>query len=323
MCAAVLVAAAPGVSPALGGVAGATTRRGPDAEFCSGFSDYFAASVVVQFAVGLADAFDTKHTGKAEEVRSSFLLVLSPKLELVTRTMARSGPALLRPPFAKQAKAFGIGVGLLRDAGLTEAQITEIAHAAIDSSDTSLEQLTGKIDVSAAAIRKAAGTFKKQLNAIDIGRVPKKQRQAFSTAGTQCGVFPTSHVDCTTLVTPNEAIAALGISVDLDAESPCLYVGPTPASGDTPSLSVDVYVSAMAFANLTKSAQNQDVPGVGDQATAIAGSASFSSINACGKSLVTRQGDRTVVVALCLPNNADVPIGTLSALATNVLARLK
>jgi hypothetical protein len=304
-------------------VAGATARRAPDAEFCSGFADYFAASVVVQFAVGLADAVDTAHTGKAEEVRTSFLLVLSPKLELVTRSMANTGPALLRPPFAKQAKAFGIGVGLLRKAGLTDAQITQIAHAAVDSGDTSLEQLTANLNVDAAAIAKATTTFRKQLNAVDIGRVPKKQRQAFSTAGTQCGVFPTTRIACTKLVTPDEAIAALGISLDLDSSSPCLYVGPTPATGDTPSLSVDVYVSVYAFANLTKSVQNQDVPGVGERAVAIAGSASFSSINTCGKSLVALQRDRTVVVALCLPNNADVPIATLTSLATKVLARLR
>lgn len=306
----------------LGGAAGASAQRAPDAEFCSGFADYFAASVVVQFAVGLADAFDTAHTGKAEEVRSSFLLLLSPKLELVTRTMARTGPALLRPPFAKQAKAFGIGVGLLRKAGLTDAQITQIAHTAVESGDTSLEQLTGSLNVNAAAVTKATVTFRKQLSSVDIGQIPKKQRQAFSTAGTQCGVFPTAHLNCTKLVTPDEAVAALGISLDLDSESPCLYVGPTPATGDTPSLSVDVYVSAYAFANLTKSVQNQDVPGVGERAVAIAGSASFSSINTCGKSLVTLQGDRTVVVALCLPNNADVPIGTLTSLASKVLTRL-
>jgi hypothetical protein len=323
VCAAVLVAAAPGVSPATAGAAGASAQRAPGAEFCSGFADYFAASVVVQFAVGLADAFDTGHTGKAEEVRTSFLLVLSPKLELVTRTMAQSGPALLRPPFAKQAKAFGIGVGLLRKAGLTEAQITGIAQGAIDSGDTSLEQLTANLNVDAAAIGKATLAFRKQLTAVDLGRVPKKQRQAFSTAGTQCGVFPKAHLDCTKLVTPDEAIAALGLSLDLDSSSPCLYVGPTPATGDTPSLSVDVYVSAFAFSNLTKSVQNQDVPGVGERAVAIAGSASFSSINTCGKSLVTLQGDRTVVVALCLPNNADVPIDTLTSLATKVLTRLQ
>ena len=174
MCAAVLVAAAPGVSQVLDRAAGASTGRAPNAEFCSGFADYFAASVVVQFAVGLADSFDTKHTGKAEEVRSSFLLVLSPKLELITRTMARSGPTLLRGAFAKQAKAFGIGVKLLRGAGLTDAQITQIAHATIDSTDTSLEQLTAKIDVSAAAIRKASNTFKKQVNAVDLGKVPNE-----------------------------------------------------------------------------------------------------------------------------------------------------
>jgi len=305
---------------------GASTRSAPGAKFCSAFQEYFGASFAVELAASLARSFEEagdggSSGGTAEEVRNTFYLVLSPKLEKVTRQMSTSGPRVLRATLRKQAEIFATGVEQLRGLGVTDEQIDALANATLDTTNADLEEQTGKLDIKKAELTKAAREFGKKSDELDVSAVSDKQRKAYTTAGSQCGTFPSSEVECETLVTPDEANRALGVDTKRDPDD-CAYAGPEPATGIAPALAVDVYESALAFENLTKSAQNQNVPNVGEDAVALEGFSSFSSTKTCGKTLIVQDGDRTVVVALCLPDDADVPIETLTALAQQILERL-
>ena len=84
---------------------------------------------------------------------------------------------------------------------------------------------------------------------------------------------------------------------------------------------VDVYASSLAYDRLAASAQKQGVSGVGDAAVTVDGFNAFSSSKACGRTLIAKQGERTVVVAACTgatPPSAE----TLVGVANNVLARV-
>ena len=318
-CGALLAAAVPTAT-------GASTRSAPSAKFCAAFQEYFGASFAVELAASLARSFEEAGDGgpgggTADEVRNTFYLVLSPKLEKVTRQMSTSGPRVLRATLRKQAEIFAAGVEQLRDLGVTDEQIDALANATLDTTNADLEEETGKLDIKKAELAKAARAFGKKSDELDASAVSEKQRKAYTAAGSQCGTFPSTAVDCETLVTPDEATEVLGVDAKRDPDD-CAYEGPEPETGLTPALAVDVYESALAFENLTKSAQNQNVPNVGDDAVALEGYSSFSSTKTCGKTLVVKDGDRTVVVALCLPDDADVPIETLAALAQQVLERL-
>jgi hypothetical protein len=308
------------------GVAGATTARAPSDRFCSAFRDYFQASFGVSLAASFAEAFDDvddrTDTGSStpDEIRNSFYLVLSPKFEQVTKVMAASGPRVLRKTFRAQSKAFAVGVDLMRDLGVADEQLDAIADAPVDLESADLEQQTGDLGISKAELAEAAEEFGKQRDQIDVEDVGDAQRAAYTTAGSRCGAFPSSDIACETLVTPVEAAAILGVPAQRDEG--CEYEGPEPDTGVTPAFGLDVYESAAAFETLTKNAQNQDVPGVGDAAVALEGYSVFSGIKTCGTTLVVRAGDRTIVVALCLPDEADVPIGTLTNLADQVLERV-
>jgi len=313
------------LSASLVNVVGATTPRAPSDRFCSAFRDYFQASFGVSLAASFAEAFEDLDDGEStgttpDEIRNTFYLVLSPKFEQATLVMAASGPRVLRKTFRAQSKAFAVGVDLMRDLGVVDEQLDAIADAPADFASADLERQTGELDISKAELAEAAEEFGKQRDRIDVEDVGDAQKTAYSTAGSQCGAFPSSDIACETLVTPDEAAAILGVPAQRDEG--CEYDGPDPETGVTPALGLDVYESDAAFETLTKNAQNQDVPGVGDAAVALEGYSVFSGIKTCGTTLVVRAGDRTIVVALCLPDEADVPIGTLTDLADRVLERL-
>ena len=307
--------------------AGAATPRGPSDEFCSAFRDYFQVTFGVSLAASFAETFEDLDDGKGsrsdtpDEVRDTFYLVLAPKLEQVTRVMASSGPRALRKTFRAQAKAFGVGVDLLRDLGITDEQIDAIAEAPFDVESADLDAQTSELDISKADLADAAEELGEQRDEIDVERVGRAQREAYTNAGSRCGAFPSPEVDCETLLTRADVDAVLGVPAERSDDG-CEYVGPDPETGVAPALGVDVYESAAAFDTLTKAAQNQSVPGVGDAAVALEGYSLFSGIKTCGKTLVVQAGDRTVVVALCPPDDADVPIATLTGVTDLVLTRL-
>lgn len=124
----------------------------PDPAFCSAFGDYYDAAFLVQFVTAFAQSLQPKAVAKT---RSTILFVLSPKLQKLLDQMATSGAKPLRAAFRKQAAKFAAGTEILRDAGLTEAQITTLANASLHPSDSSGD-LTGQTHLSKKKLNTAA-----------------------------------------------------------------------------------------------------------------------------------------------------------------------
>jgi hypothetical protein len=293
----------------------------PTREACEAFSDYFQIEFLVAFAALFANAGDKKDAAKAErEITNSFHLLLSPKLERVTQTLADGTDPPLHKLFTRQAKAFAKGVAMLEDVGLSADQIQKLADAEI-TAETDLQAVVGEVDIDKQALSRATKRFGASAKSIDINDASAKQKAAFSAAGSACGVFPTGG-DCTALVTGAEAEAFLGAPAKTgNNDGTCTYTAKTGSSQDDAELAVDVYESTLAFDRLTKAAQNQSVPGAGDAAIAVDGFSAFSSSKTCGRTLYVKQGERTVVVAAC---TGDTPPADaeLVGVATNVLSRL-
>jgi hypothetical protein len=308
-----------GAVPATAARPAAGTPPSPDA--CEAFSDYFQIEFLVAFASAFAQVGDQKDAAKAEaEIRNSFHLLLSPKLEQVTQTLAEGTGAPLRKLFRQQAKAFGKGVAMLDDLGLTAEQIQKLADVEL-TAETDLQAVVGEVDLDKQELSRATKKFGATADSIDINGATAKQKDAFSAAGSACGVFPVGG-ECKALVTADEAEAFLGAPAETaDDDGTCTYTAKAGSAQNDLELAVDVYESTLAYDRLTASSQNQSVPGVGDAAIAVDGFNAFSSIKTCGRTLFVKQGDRTVVVAACAgdtPPTAESLVG----IANNVLARL-
>jgi hypothetical protein len=321
VCAAVLGAAT--VSNA-----GAAARQPavPSDRFCNAFGDYFQIVFQLQLITAFASLGEPKPKTTPEDARNLFLLVLSPKLERLTRQMVPEPKTHLRALFTKQNKSFRVALDLLRGVGFTDKQLMVISKSALDTSDAELKRVVGEVKATKAQMNAAAKKFGKQGETLDLGTVGAKDQRALASVGSACGTFP-SAVDCATLVTSAEAANILGGPATKADSNGCGYDGAAPAVGTKPQLGFDVYTSARAFATITKGTQNQNVPGVGDDAIALEGFNTFSLDSTCGKSLAVKAGKRVVVVALCLADNANgttanVPTATLIAVARQILARL-
>ena len=309
--------------------AGAAVARKPTASsdrFCSAFGSYFQIVFQLQLITAFASFGQSKPKATPKDARNLFLLVLSPKLFGLTSLMAAEPKTDLRPLFTKQAKSFAVGVDLLRSVGFTDKQLRILAKSSLDASDAEIKRVIGKVKATKAQMKAAATKFGKQGETLDLGTVGAKDQRALASVGSACGTFP-SAVDCATLVTSAEAANILGGPATKADSNGCGYDGAAPAVGTKPQLGFDVYTSARAFATITKGTQNQNVPGVGDDAIALEGFKTFSLDSTCGKSLAVKAGKRVVVVALCLAdtrdgNAANVPIATLVAVARRILDRL-
>ena len=176
----------------------------PGDSYCSAFGDYYSVSFTVEFIVRLAGSFNTapstgsqsKKQASPNEIRSTLLLLFSPKMEHVTGTLAHGGAAILRTLFKKQQSVFARGVALLQQAGLTRKQIEVLANARVDANNTDIERLTGKVKLSAKKLTNLAESFRRDLQSLGNGST--KENAAFKSAGTKCGAFPKAKSSTTT-----------------------------------------------------------------------------------------------------------------------------
>jgi len=301
--------------------AGASLHHAPEPAFCDAAAEFFDLSFQVQFVKAFAGLSDDPSV--QEKVGDVFALVLSPKLENLTSTMADTGPRRVRSLFADQAEVFGRGIEVLVDLGVTRQQVQTLARAPVDLTNSDLEALLGDVSVSEAELEAAAAEFDGDAALEDIGAPPAK-RAAFERAIGACGIVPSTGLDCDELVTPDEAADVLGSEAQAESSNgSCVYVASGSDTGDEAELTVEAYQGSRAYQRLTQGTQNQSVPDLGERATAIEGYATFGSTKTCGRTLVVDDGARTVVVALCLPAASDeAPIDTLTDVARSALGRI-
>ena len=90
--------------------------------------------------------------------------------------------------------------------------------------------------------------------------------------------------------------------------------------GDEPVLAVDVYRSPDAYDRIVQ--QNDAAEELGDDSAALESFTTFSSFKTCGRTMLTRTDDATVVVALCPGDDADVPDADLADVRDEVVEAL-
>jgi hypothetical protein len=84
-----------------------------------------------------------------------------------------------------------------------------------------------------------------------------------------------------------------------------------------------VYGSDRAYDTLTEPvADAQHVSGIGDDAETFEGYNADGHGITCGRTLIAAAGDRTIVVALCLGDDAEVTDDQLVEIAEGVIERL-
>jgi hypothetical protein len=292
----------------------------PSEGFCTAVSEYFQISFALSFIAAFAEGFggDEVDPDELEDVQALFQLALSPKFAALTSTLAEdTDDRDLRKGFARLNDTYQSGVDLLReDVGLTRAQIRQIAEAEIEP-DSDGDQVIEDTGANERKLRAAARKFQKQIPELELTDLGRKAARAFQGAATDCGVFPAGDLDCEELVPQDLVVAVIGEIADTETDSGCVYQGPE-SDDDQAELAVEVYNSAAAYDRLTEQGQNQDVPGVGDEATALEGFTSFSSFKTCGTTLVVLSGETTVTVAGCVPDG-DVTADQLVPVAQAAL----
>lgn len=307
-----------GTAPAVGA---SVPAPAPSRATCEAFADYFQVEYLVAFATAFASLGDANDADKAAtEIADTFHLILSPKMERVTRTLARGTSPALRSLFRRQSAAFAAGVELLAGAGITKAQLASLASLDLGP-NTDLQAVFGDVRLDKQELDAAVADFHDDAQSLDLNAGTPRQQRAFAAAGTACGVFPTSDLDCADVVTTDEAAALLGGPTTVKSEDgTCVYALSTAATGGTTELAIDVYESSLAFDRLTQFAENPNIPGVGDAAVSIGGFSSFSSTNSCGRTVIAKQGERTVTVAACTGDTTP-SVEALAGIANDVLAR--
>ncbi len=333
---AVTLALVPTLAPA---PASATVGRAPlTDDYCSAFSEFYSVTVLVEFSVALFEAFsrapgdaegsagspsaDGDDLPDADQLRASYYALLSPKLSAVTAELARTSPRALKPLFRQQREIFERGVDLLRDVGIPEAQIDAIAVVSIDSATAEVSQLTGDVDIDDDALDTLAREFLVELDAFDDVDVSPKAERILDRSSSECGITPSVAYDCDEVLPESEAEAILGDTVTLEDEG-CDYTGPEPVDGLTPEIEVLVYDSARAFDLVIGPVPTDDVAGIGDQAVALEGFNADGHSITCGRTLVVTEGDRTIVIALCLGgDDPEVTDEQLVEITEGVLQRI-
>jgi len=307
---------------------GASTRRAPlSNKTCDAFVDYFQIEFLVAFANAFAGVGQDSGTGVGgndrsptrEQVQDTFHLILSPKLEVLTGTLARGGPKSIRSLFARQQAVFARGIRLLGDAGLTKSQLEALANLDL-SPDTDVSQVLGDVKLSKRKIAAAAKEFGKHSGDLNLDdKTTPAQQRAFLKAGTGCGVFPGTDAACDELVS-NELQRRLlgGATTVKDDQGSCTYTGPKDAHGDEPVLIVDLYGSQRTFDRLVEQLQGGEK--VNPDTYLTEGFSSFANTKTCGRTLYSKTADGTLVVALCRPNDDPVATDDLTEVRDSVVA---
>jgi hypothetical protein len=309
-------------SQAAVGAAGKTKE--PSDKFCTAINQHYQVGFLVALAAAFAEGLGDKENKKpAEEARNTLLFVLSPKLEKLTRTMAQTAPdPQLAKALKRQSKAFKQGIALLRDTGVPDKAIKTLADLPLDS-DTDPDQIVGDAHISKKKIAAAAKKFgTKYGDQLSGDSLPRSVQRAYTDAGAACGVFPDRSISCGDVVKDADVEAIMGPIEKTEGEGgSCKFEGADPPNAEPNKVIVDVYASARAFDTLSKTVKNQSVPDLGDEAVALEGMNTFTSASTCGRTLIVRDGDRTVVGAACV-RDGEVDITQLTQLVQDVLDAL-
>jgi len=213
---------------------------------------------------------------------------------------------------------------LLSDAGLTTAQLGEIANAPIEPSTTEVAAVTGDLQstITDDELSEIANTFRAAVEELDFLELSQRQNAALERSVNECGVLPSDDYDCDDVLPVAEVEAVLGGEATLEDDG-CAYSGPEPFEGHTPEIEVVVYDSARSLEFLTSALDVVDVNGGGDQAVSIEGFNANGRSITCGRTLHVADGDLTVVVALCLSDeDPEVADDQFVEIAQGVLERI-
>jgi hypothetical protein len=299
--------------------ADAPAARTPTDEFCTAFGDYYDAAFLVQFVTAFAQSLQPKAVAKT---RTSMMLVLAPKLEKLLGEMSKSASKPLRATFRKQEKQFARGSKLLRDAGVTSEQITALANVPLHTTSAAGD-LLGETKLPRKKLNAVVAKFAKSGASVDPhATLTTSQFNRLVTDGVACGVFPDPTVACAALVPAQDVAALAGADATPQTSQGCWWKGAQSPDGNVFGLGVDVDRGTLAYDRLVGQGTGATpVPGVGDAATMLDGFRSFADFSSCGRTLVTKSGDRTVTVALC-PVSGEATADRLAAVARGVLAEL-
>jgi hypothetical protein len=308
---------------ALPGTAGARTASArPSSSTCTSFGEFYSVQFLLAFVGGFADA--AAGPDKKDEVadaKSVAQLIFSPKLQKVTAELATSAPKVLRNGWSKAAKAYGEGVKILRDLGLTDKQISQLANADLNQNDkVDSKEFNDKYHVTKAELTAAGRKFRKVQTSI-FKKATRTEGAALQTLSVQCGVTPDKSVDCSTLVTDAEVQALVGPITD--SSEACSWDGTKGDTGLKPELAVEVFRNPDVFTQKTKKLTDTTPVSVADKALLASGFTSSTRGATCGKTLYVQSGSDTIVVALCLPNDVDPTEAQIVDVAKNVLTRLE
>jgi hypothetical protein len=324
--------------------AGADARRAPLTDpYCQSFADFYTITLVIEFSVRLFEAFsqlpdsteevagasgvpgddDGDGIPDAEQLRATYYALLSPKLESLASRLEATGPKPLESWFRRHQETYTRGVELLRDAGLSEAQLDAIAESPIEADTSEVSQITGDLDLDDDALETLTTEYLVELDALSSSELTAKQERQLERSANECGVQVSRAYDCEDVLPESEAAAILDAEVTLE-DGGCDYTGPEPVDGLTPEIAVVVYDSARALDFQTRDVLDLvDVPGIGEEAVSYDGYNADGHSITCGRTLTVADGDLTVVVALCLGgDDPEVSDGRLVEIADGVLERI-
>jgi hypothetical protein len=338
LAAALVVGLAPQSAGATGGGAPAMSAEG-----CAAFNEYFQVNFAIAFLTGFAEAFEDLDTSEIrgtgddpsltpsttqggdtttqtdiDQLQNLVFLVLSPKLEQSTKVLAKEAPRSVRKIFAAQRDVYRDGVALLRDdLGLTDEQIREIRDA--DFTEETPDTLADELDISREDLEAAAEEFGESSDVLKAEDATAAQSRAFERLAVGCGAVPDSGLDCDEVVSADlqQQLLEGTPTVENDGGT-CTYTIESDEPGTDPEIAVDVYRSADAFGRL--SAQGSATDEIDANNVVADGFASFSSFKTCGRTLYSLEGETTMVIALCLPEDAQVQDDMLTDLRDSVSA---
>jgi hypothetical protein len=309
-----------GVLPVTAGARVSAAR--PSSSACTSFGEFYGVQFALAFVTSFAGAAAGPHKqAEVKDAKNVAQLIFSPKLQKVTAELATSAPKVLRKGWSRAAKAYGEGVKILRDLGLTDKQIKQIANADLTQTNSvDSKVFNDKYHVTKAKLAAAGRKFQKVQTSI-FKKATRPEAEALQALSVECGVTPDKSVDCSVLVTDAEVQALIGPITDKNGS--CSWDGTKGDTGLDPELAVEVYRNPDVFTQKTKKlTDTSSVSGVGDKALVATGFSSANRGATCGKTLYVQSGSDTIVVALCLPNDVDPTEAQIVDVATNVLTRL-
>jgi hypothetical protein len=301
---------------------------------CAAFNDYFQVTFAVAFLTGFAEAFedigdssggesnggDEGSAGQTDidELQNIVFLVLSPKLEQATAVLAKEAPKSIRKVFVAQRDAYRDGVELLRDdLGLTEEQLDEIRDA--DFTEETPDALADELDITKADLQAAAEEFGKSAGVLTAEDATAAQSRVFERIAIGCGAVPDSDLDCDEVVSGDlqQQLLEGPATVENDGGT-CTYTVESSTGGTDPEIAVDVYRTGDAFGRLTEQSSATDE--IDADNVTVDGFATFTSFKTCGRTLYSKEDDSTLVVAICLPDDAEVADDMLTDVRDSVRA---